>query len=252
MAKMKKMAMGGMGQPLTQAMQSTRASTPAGQPTPVAPTRSGLPLDASEMAAKADAQARMGPPPTGLRRPAAQPVPKAMSTAGRAMGRNMGSETEGGGGGMGFRKEMMDQMRNRKPSPQPQQAPVGVGLGAMAKGATGGNPAELAKLRTMAQQAGALGGQSSAASPQMEAARTAQAANQQASMMKNLGALGGAPSAQYNPQVKMGMKKGGAVKKAAAKKAAPVKKMASGGMTSSASRRGDGIASKGKTRGKIC
>jgi hypothetical protein len=38
-----------------------------------------------------------------------------------------------------------------------------------------------------------------------------------------------------------GMKKGGAVKK-----------MASGGMTSSASRRADGIASKGKTRGKIC
>jgi len=36
------------------------------------------------------------------------------------------------------------------------------------------------------------------------------------------------------------MKKGGAVK------------MASGGMTSSASRRGDGIATKGKTRGKIC
>lgn len=35
-------------------------------------------------------------------------------------------------------------------------------------------------------------------------------------------------------------KKGGAVK------------MASGGMTSSASRRGDGIATKGKTRGKIC
>jgi hypothetical protein len=29
-------------------------------------------------------------------------------------------------------------------------------------------------------------------------------------------------------------------------------KMASGGMTSSASRRGDGIATKGKTRGKIC
>jgi hypothetical protein len=39
-----------------------------------------------------------------------------------------------------------------------------------------------------------------------------------------------------------GYKKGGAVKK----------KMASGGMTSSASKRADGIASKGKTRGKIC
>jgi hypothetical protein len=44
----------------------------------------------------------------------------------------------------------------------------------------------------------------------------------------------------------LGMKKGGAVK---------AKRMASGGMTSkapSASRRGDGIASRGKTRGKIC
>lgn len=39
----------------------------------------------------------------------------------------------------------------------------------------------------------------------------------------------------------LGMKKGGAVKK-----------MASGGMTSSASKRADGIASKGKTRGKMC
>lgn len=39
----------------------------------------------------------------------------------------------------------------------------------------------------------------------------------------------------------MGMKKGGATKK-----------MASGGMTSSASKRADGIATKGKTRGKMC
>jgi hypothetical protein len=38
-----------------------------------------------------------------------------------------------------------------------------------------------------------------------------------------------------------GMKKGGATKK-----------MASGGMTSSASKRADGIAVKGKTRGKMC
>ena len=40
----------------------------------------------------------------------------------------------------------------------------------------------------------------------------------------------------------IGYKKGGAVKK----------KMASGGVSSSASKRADGIASKGKTRGKIC
>jgi hypothetical protein len=38
-----------------------------------------------------------------------------------------------------------------------------------------------------------------------------------------------------------GMKKGGAVKK-----------MASGGSVSSASSRGDGIAQRGKTRGKMC
>jgi hypothetical protein len=36
------------------------------------------------------------------------------------------------------------------------------------------------------------------------------------------------------------------------KKGGSVKKMASGGMTSSASKRGDGIATKGKTRGKLC
>jgi len=36
------------------------------------------------------------------------------------------------------------------------------------------------------------------------------------------------------------------------KKKGGVIKMAKGGMTSSASRRADGIASKGKTRGKIC
>ena len=36
------------------------------------------------------------------------------------------------------------------------------------------------------------------------------------------------------------------------KKGGKVKKMASGGMTSSASKRADGIATKGKTRGKIC
>jgi hypothetical protein len=42
-------------------------------------------------------------------------------------------------------------------------------------------------------------------------------------------------------------KRGGAVKKSAT----PMKKMASGGMTSKASSRGDGIAQRGKTRGKI-
>jgi hypothetical protein len=36
------------------------------------------------------------------------------------------------------------------------------------------------------------------------------------------------------------------------KRGGAVKKMASGGMTSSASKRGDGIATKGKTRGKLC
>ena len=41
-------------------------------------------------------------------------------------------------------------------------------------------------------------------------------------------------------------------KTATAKKGGSVKKYASGGMTSSASRRADGIATKGKTRGKMC
>lgn len=51
-----------------------------------------------------------------------------------------------------------------------------------------------------------------------------------------------AQNASKNPRLKpvQLQKRGGTVK------------MASGGMTSSASRRGDGIATKGKTRGKIC
>jgi hypothetical protein len=36
------------------------------------------------------------------------------------------------------------------------------------------------------------------------------------------------------------------------KRGGKVKKMASGGMTSSASKRADGIATKGKTRGRMC
>ena len=50
-------------------------------------------------------------------------------------------------------------------------------------------------------------------------------------------------SRSVNQRIKeaLGMKKGGAVKK-----------MASGGSVSSASRRADGIATKGKTRGRIC
>jgi hypothetical protein len=44
-----------------------------------------------------------------------------------------------------------------------------------------------------------------------------------------------------NERLKLGMKKGGAVKN-----------MASGGKTSSASNRGDGIAQRGKTKGRIC
>lgn len=47
--------------------------------------------------------------------------------------------------------------------------------------------------------------------------------------------------------LKLGMKKGGAVKKSVA-----VKKYSSGGKTSSASSRADGIAQRGKTRGRIC
>jgi hypothetical protein len=49
--------------------------------------------------------------------------------------------------------------------------------------------------------------------------------------------------------LKIGMKKGGVVKMA---KGGAVKKFASGGSVSSASRRADGIAVKGKTRGRMC
>jgi hypothetical protein len=44
-----------------------------------------------------------------------------------------------------------------------------------------------------------------------------------------------------DPGYSAGMKKGG-----------KVKKMASGGMTASASKRGDGIAQRGKTKGRVC
>jgi len=53
--------------------------------------------------------------------------------------------------------------------------------------------------------------------------------------------IGQAPRKIGNEPLKIGMKKGGAVKK-----------MASGGKTSSASSRGDGIAQRGKTRGRMC
>jgi hypothetical protein len=58
--------------------------------------------------------------------------------------------------------------------------------------------------------------------------------------------LGYTPTKIGSESLKLGMKKGGAVKKK------PVAKYASGGSVSSASRRADGIATKGKTRGKMC
>jgi hypothetical protein len=60
------------------------------------------------------------------------------------------------------------------------------------------------------------------------------------------GSLANLPSALRDPMKPMpaGMKKGGAVKK-------KPKKMASGGKVSSASKRADGCAIKGKTRGKM-
>ena len=57
--------------------------------------------------------------------------------------------------------------------------------------------------------------------------------------------LGSAVNSGMPPPGGKMMKKGGAVK-------TPAKKMASGGMTSSASKRGDGIAQRGKTKGRMC
>jgi len=53
--------------------------------------------------------------------------------------------------------------------------------------------------------------------------------------------IGRSPLRLGSEPAKLGMKKGGAIKK-----------MASGGKTSSASSRGDGIAQRGKTKGRIC
>jgi hypothetical protein len=96
---------------------------------------------------------------------------------------------------------------------------------------------------------------SKSARPASAATRPASAASKAAPEQKSGLTLGtptrpapGAPSiyagkeawAEYRKRQAAGMKNGGAVKK-----------MASGGMTSSASKRGDGIAQRGKTRGKM-
>ena len=57
-------------------------------------------------------------------------------------------------------------------------------------------------------------------------------------------AIGTEKKAIGNEPLKLGMKKGGAVKK-------PVARYASGGSVGSASKRGDGIATKGKTKGRM-
>ena len=62
-----------------------------------------------------------------------------------------------------------------------------------------------------------------------------------APMQKALEYAGSKAKQLSNEPLKLGMKKGGAVKK-----------MSSGGKTSTASSRGDGIAQRGKTRGRIC
>jgi hypothetical protein len=63
----------------------------------------------------------------------------------------------------------------------------------------------------------------------------------QISRIKNLAGAFNVPMRQRVDEAGNPYKKGGAVKK-----------MASGGMASSASKRADGIATKGKTRGKMC
>jgi hypothetical protein len=73
------------------------------------------------------------------------------------------------------------------------------------------------------------------------------AAPSQPVMGNNIGTTGfkQAP-ATFQPALSNNMKKGGAVKAKA-----PVKKMASGGAVSSTSKRGDGIAQRGKTKGRM-
>jgi hypothetical protein len=60
-------------------------------------------------------------------------------------------------------------------------------------------------------------------------------------LARNAGSKTDSRSVNERFRSSLGMKKGGAVKK-----------MASGGMASSVSKRADGIAQKGKTRGKMC
>ena len=119
----------------------------------------------------------------------------------------------------------------RRPLPMPQ--------GSMGGGMGGGMPPASTSKAAMDYLAAARAGANSANTTTTK------------DMMGGGGS--GVPFGQAMGQLGMGggmgetMKKGGAVKSKA-----PVKKMASGGSTSSTSKRADGIAQRGKTRGKMC
>ena len=130
-------------------------------------------------------------------------------------------------------------------------------MGAQAGEAEAYRAAQAAKASQPARAAApaASAASKSASAPASAASRPASAASKAAPEQKSGLTLGtptrpasGAPSiyagpeawAEYRKRQAAGMKRGGAVKK-----------MASGGMTSSASKRGDGIAQRGKTRGKL-
>jgi tRNA U34 5-methylaminomethyl-2-thiouridine-forming methyltransferase MnmC len=87
--------------------------------------------------------------------------------------------------------------------------------------------------------------------------RAARASSRQEEMLRENARRSGLDPDNINPAVanKVRENMGGADFSLGMKKGGKVKRMASGGMASggmTASRRGDGIASRGKTRGKIC
>jgi hypothetical protein len=155
-------------------------------------------------------------------------------------------------------------------SKRPQQTAMPQGMGT-AQQATSMSQGPQQKIDYAAQNAAGLGKLGNyGPPPSLPAQMGPQQAAQQTAMPQGMGPMGpqqaaqqtamplgdgfkgagagagfGAPPTgpQFNPASLQGkpMKKGGAVKK-----------MASGGTTSSASKRADGIAQRGKTRGKMC
>jgi hypothetical protein len=218
-----------------------------------APTGMGAIAQAAPMRAKPTTPAARLPARTPVARPAPTAPVKAMGGSGRS----------GGVGGAS-----VDELEEYAASKRKMAEPVVAAAGSGRSGGVGGDtpeeeqtyrrkksvdeamkgPTEKEIEKGMETAAQMLGGGAS-----LTAIRAL--AKKLANRRKYTTTPGATPQLGYEPlkignePLKLGMKKGGDVKKPMKK---PVAKYASGGSVSSAARRGDGIATKGKTRGKMC